>query len=109
MSESALEAAFLQWWELLAPDDLPQPERELQLIPGRKFKSDFVWSDARVVVEVDGGQYAPGGGRHNTDKDREKINLLTAHGWKVLRYSGQMIERDPVSIVEQVAKVVKGG
>lgn len=109
MSDSQLEAAFLHWWDLLSPPGSPLPEREVELVPGRKFKCDFVWRAERVVVEVDGGTHAPGGGRHNSDKDREKINLLAAHGWRVFRYSGSMIRRDPQAVIEQVAKLIKAG
>lgn len=105
---SDLEEAFLNWWHILAPAGLPEPERELKLIPGRKFRCDFVWrlGGSGVVVEVDGGQYAAMGGRHNSDADREKINLLTLHGWRVLRYSGSMIENDPHTMISQVASAL---
>lgn len=58
------------------------------------------------MVEVDGGQHKVGGGRHNTDADREKLNLYTQQGYRVLRYSGTMIEADPMGVVSQVLTVL---
>lgn len=106
MSTSQLEEAFIQYWRILAPRGLPEPSRELCVIPGRRFRCDFVWPASRLVVEVDGGQYKANGGRHNSDKDREKMNLLTLHGWRVLRYSGSMINTDPDTMIKQVTSCV---
>jgi len=106
VSTSEHEAAFIQWWRLLAPPGLPEFEREQLLIPGRKFRVDFVNRTSMVVVEIDGGQWKAGGGRHNTDTDREKLNLLTLLGYRVLRYSGSMLRDDPDKVVKQVASAV---
>lgn len=106
-NRSELERSFETWWQVLAPPEAPQPEREVKLIPGRKFRCDFVWGDPyRLVVEVDGGQWAAHGGRHNTDQDRAKINLLTLHGYRVLRYSGEMIKTDPGGVIGQVCEAL---
>jgi len=107
VSNSHLEAAFEHWWKLLAPKDLPAPLREQKLIPGRKHQIDFSWPALKVAVEVDGGQHAYKGGRHNTDADRWKINKLSELGYRILRYSGTMIDNDPEAMIEQVAKVVR--
>lgn len=73
---------------------LPRPERELKLIPGRKFQSDFVWQAARLIVEVEGGTY--NGGRHTRGKgfesDAFKYNTLTLMGWKVIRVTAAHIK-----------------
>jgi very-short-patch-repair endonuclease len=66
---------------------LPSPEREVVLIPGRKFRCDLVWREFGFVVEVDGGTFMAG--RHSRGmgqaSDCEKQNLLTLLGWRVLR------------------------
>lgn len=73
---------------------LPRPERELKLIPGRKFQSDFVWQAARLIVEVEGGTY--NGGRHTRGKgfesDAFKYNELTCLGYKIIRVTGKHIK-----------------
>lgn len=62
------------------------PERERALIPGRRFRADFCWPRAALVVEVQGGVFD--GGRHVTGagyaRDCEKLALLTLAGWRVL-------------------------
>jgi very-short-patch-repair endonuclease len=66
---------------------LPAPEREVALIPGRRFRSDLCWRDRRLVCEVDGGTFISG--RHargpGITSDCEKQNLLVLAGWRVLR------------------------
>lgn len=100
---SELEQLFAAYLRMLAPD-LPTPEREVKLIPGRKSLCDFAWRTERVVVEVDGGQWKPHGGRHNSDADREKCNTLVALGYRVLHFSGSMLKSDPAGCVETVRR-----
>lgn len=67
--------------------------QEQVLIPGRKFRFDFLLSDTDLIVEVEGGTWA--GGRHTTGagfaKDCEKYNLALEHGYRVLRYTTNMV------------------
>ena len=69
-------------------------EREQMLIPGRKFRFDFVVPHAALVCEVEGGTWS--GGRHTRGsgfrKDCEKYNLAVEHGYAVLRYTSDMIK-----------------
>nr|BAR19617.1 PF04480 family protein [uncultured Mediterranean phage uvMED] len=68
-------------------------EQEQVLIPGRKFRFDFLLSDTDLIVEVEGGTWR--GGRHTTGagfaKDCEKYNLALEHGYRVLRYTTNMV------------------
>ena len=87
-SELEQELAFQ-----LATAKLPEPVREATIIPGRRFRFDFSWPDQRLAVEVDGGTWS--GGRHVTGagyaRDCEKHNLAVAAGWRVLRFTGEMV------------------
>jgi very-short-patch-repair endonuclease len=62
------------------------PEREVALIPKRRFRADFCWRVQRLVCEVDGGTFVSG--RHSRGmgqaSDCEKRNLLVLAGWRVL-------------------------
>lgn len=110
-------ALFAFYWRVYAEhtDDLPAPvseypdkkRGELPLIEGRKFRVDFAWPDLRIIVEVEGGRWQAGGGRHNSDSDFDKYNLLTAAGWRVFRVSTQRLESDPASFIAFIAGVVR--
>jgi very-short-patch-repair endonuclease len=65
------------------------------LIPNRKFRFDFVIPQTTLVVEVEGGTWR--GGRHTSGagfrKDCEKYNLALEHGWRVLRFTTDMVRK----------------
>ena len=123
MSKSNLEEAFLHHWRthsgLSTPEreycfarvlvgDAPHPparrgiRKRLERAGLHDWRFDFAWPSVRVAVEVDGGQWVAHGGRHNRDGDREKLNAAARHGWRVLRYSGSMLQRDPLGIVGEI-------
>lgn len=70
-------------------------EREFKFCKSRKFRFDFAYTDKKVAVECDGGQWLPNGGRHNRDSDREKLNIAASLGWKVFRFSSQQVKNEP--------------
>lgn len=94
---------FLAYWHMLAPE-MPAPVTEYNFDKclKRRHQFDWAWINERVAVEVDGGVYCPGGGRHGGDGDREKLNLAASLRWLVFRFSVQMLERDPAGCVELV-------
>jgi very-short-patch-repair endonuclease len=73
---------------------LPTPVREYSAIPGRRYRWDFAWPEARVLVEINGGTYAHMG--HSTGsgiaRDYEKSNLAVLAGWKVFAFDRRMVE-----------------
>jgi very-short-patch-repair endonuclease len=107
MTQGAAGLDFLTLWVALAPGDLPGPVPEYRFHPVRRWRFDFSWpSSARGGVAVE----AAGGGRHNTDPDREKLNTAAALGWRVLRFSHTALETDPAGCVElAAAALVLGG
>lgn len=104
MNDKAAIFSFL--WRTLAPAGAPDPHKEYRFIPSRKFRADFAWPKQKIIVEVDGGQWQAHGGRHAHDADKEKLNLAAENGWRVLRYSPEMLESDPQKVVEQVARTL---
>ena len=102
--QSKLEAEFRLAWRTLAPE-CERPLEQYRFHPTRRWAFDFAFPWAMVAVEIDGGQWAPHGGRHNTDEDREKLNQAAAMGWKILRFSGSML-RDPASVVTMVKEAL---
>ena len=98
---------FLYWWTRLAPD-APEPIAEYQFCAPRRWRFDwaFIGEWGKVAVEVDGGVWLKFGGRHGSDKDREKMNAAAGLGWLVFHYSPAMIEADPAGVVAQVLRAI---
>ena len=90
MAVSHLETLLL---DQLALAGFPAPEREVSLVPGRRFRCDLVWRPQRLVCEVEGGVWT--GGRHTRGagftRDCEKTNELTLLGYRVLRITAEHI------------------
>lgn len=88
--KSDLELEFLSQVRLAG---LPEPEREYKFHPVRRWKFDFCWPSKMVAVELEGGTWT--GGRHTRpvgfEKDCEKYNEAAIMGWKVLRFTANMI------------------
>jgi len=93
--------------QTLAPD-LPKPVAEYRFHPRRRWRFDYAWPEYKVAVEIDGGQWKPGGGRHNTDADREKLNTAAAMGWRVLRFSHKVLREQPGDCVELLVLAING-
>jgi very-short-patch-repair endonuclease len=106
---STLERTFSYWYALLA-DDLPEPATEYRFHPRRKWRFDCAFPDHRVAVELDGGTYM--GGRHTRGAgfaaDCEKLNAATVMGWRVLRFTSDMLNNDPQLCVAQVRALLEG-
>ncbi len=68
-----------------------EPVREFKFHHTRKWRFDFAWINERVAVEIEGGLFLAGGGRHNRGAsmkaDMEKYNEAACLGWIVLRYT----------------------
>jgi len=88
--KSDLELEFLSQVRLAG---LPEPEREYRFHPTRRWKFDFCWPSKMVAVELEGGTWT--GGRHTRpvgfEKDCEKYNEAAIMGWKVLRFTVNMV------------------
>lgn len=86
---------------------LPQPELEYKFHKTRKWRFDLAWplteiwrnvrhveTGSGVAIEIDGAVWTQG--RHTRGsgyvKDMEKLNAAAELGWRVFRYSPQMVE-----------------
>jgi hypothetical protein len=73
---------------------LPEPQKEVRVVPGRKWRWDYAWAEPYCVgLEVQGGAYRRG--KHHRpegyDKDLEKLAEATLAGWLVLWATPQML------------------
>lgn len=73
---------------LIRAHGLPKPRQQYQFHPTRKYRADFAWPHARLLVEVQGGVWAKGGGRHTRgtgyEADCERMVLAQLAGWRIL-------------------------
>jgi len=99
MSKSELEQAFLFYVDAI---NLPEPVREWRFHPVRRWRFDFAWPDRMTAVEVEGGTWSRG--RHvrgrGFEADCQKYNAAAVMGWKVLRVTGGMLDRDALGFLE---------
>jgi len=78
----------------LAAAKLPVPVREYRFHPPRRWKFDFCYPEQKIAIECEGGTWT--NGRHTRGKgfknDCEKYNQATIDGWRVLRFTSDMIK-----------------
>jgi very-short-patch-repair endonuclease len=79
--------------EQIAQDGLPVPKREHRFALSRLWRFDFAWPEYKLAVEIDGGTWS--GGSHvrgkGVERDCEKRNAAVMDGWRILRYTGDMV------------------
>lgn len=84
---------------------LPIPEQEYVFCEGRRWRFDFAYPKQKVAVECEGGVWIQG--RHNRGKgfinDCYKYNAAVLLGWRVLRYTPQMIDQ----VIPDLSAVIK--
>ncbi len=106
-----LSAQFVYYWEKYTEDYtgyLPTLHTEVKVIKHRRFQSDIAFPEFRLAVEIDGGTWLSKGGYHGSDSDREKLNLYTLAGWRIMRYSADMMLRCPEQMIDQITQVLSG-
>lgn len=82
-------------------------QREYRFAPPRRWRFDFALVGFALAVEVDGGRWLPGGGRHGSDADRTKLNEAAAMGWRVLRFSPKQLKDDPLGCADVVRRALR--
>jgi very-short-patch-repair endonuclease len=87
---------------------LPLPEREAKFHPKRRWRLDAAYRLLGLAIEIEGGVWI--NGRHTRTSgylgDIEKYNALAELGWRLLRFTPQMVEQEVA--VEQIARVISG-
>lgn len=85
---------------------LPEPVREYQFAPPRRWRLDFAWPDRMLALEIEGGTWS--GGRHvrgaGYAADLEKYNAAVLAGWRVLRVTTAMAQDG--SVVELLRRAL---
>src|SRR5207237_115782 len=70
-------------------------------VPIDRFIVDFYCADARVVVELDGGQHAA-----RAQQDVERTHLLESMGYLVLRYWNNDVMRNTEGVLEDILRTL---
>ena len=86
---------------------LELPTQQYKFCAKRKWTADFAWVEKRIILEIEGGIWTQG--RHvrgaGFEKDCEKYNWATAHGWKVFRVPSDCVKSgEAIALVEEVLK-----
>jgi hypothetical protein len=91
-SRSELERLFLT---MCVAAHLPHPEVNIWLeVPGgAPLQADFLWRDARLIVEADSRQFHDTSSAFEEDRKREQRFQLGA--WRVSRCTWAQVEREP--------------
>ena len=82
--------------------DLPQPEVNVWIdVPGgRPLQADFLWRDARLIVEADSREF------HDTasafEQDRKREQRFQSGEWRVSRCTWNQVEREPRRLVATI-------
>jgi len=118
-SRSKLEREFALRFRQLG-SDLPAYVEQYRFCE-RMYTFDFAWpgKEYQLAVEVDGGnrmvrwstklQRDVVVGKHTKSADYEKLNHAVCLGWRVLRFTGEMLRKDPVGCIDDVRTALTGG
>jgi very-short-patch-repair endonuclease len=66
------------------------------------FEVDFVWREARLIVEVDGYRHHRSPSQFETDRERDVV--LTLAGWHVLRFTWIQLTTRPAWVAAAVTR-----
>ena len=84
-----------------------EPQREFPFYDGRKWRFDFCWPEYRLAVEVEGGTWQRG--RHQTgtgyEQDCRKYNQAALDGWRVFRFTTDMVKS--AEAIDTVLKAIR--
>lgn len=101
---SKLENKFYTLWQSEYNDPVFTLNPQLSIIPGRKFKFDFVHLPSKVAIEINGKIW--GKGAHSSGKgllrDYEKLNLAQMQGYCVFQLSSEMITPQWLSLISEI-------
>ena len=98
---------------LLHAHDLPLPETEAIFHPTRKWRADYLWRHAMLIVERHGGLFAKGraGMAHamptSIRRDWEKANAAQLLGYVILQFESR--DLDSGKALEQIKEVLGPG
>lgn len=105
---SSGERVFDTYWIMFGWLDMPY-EHNYKFHEVRRWAFDFAWPRANLAVEIEGGAF--NGGRHTRGvgftEDCVKYNAAAVKGWRVLRFTPQMLKDEPEGSINQVLALLQ--
>ena len=87
---------------LIRAASLPEPEANVRV---EGFEVDFLWRQARVIVEVDG--FAFHGHRGAFERDRLRDMVLRDRGFEVIRVTWRQLVDQPQLVITHIARALE--
>lgn len=102
VTESELERKVLGFLEDYG---FPSPARQQRVrVRGHRFRLDFAFREAPVVIEADGYAW------HSTieafEADRRRLNALTTRGYRVLQWTWSALDTRPDELADELRAVL---
>lgn len=102
-NSSELENRFATLWDAIGG---PELVREYRFDKSRRWRADFAWEEAQLLIEIEGGVWNRG--RHLTPRgfmnDAEKYLAATLQGWAVIRLVDSMLTPDTIKQILDYAR-----
>jgi very-short-patch-repair endonuclease len=86
---------------LMRAAELPQP---LVNQPLNGFTVDFLWPDARLILEVDG--HRTHGDRLAFERDRRRDQVQVAAGYTVIRVTWRQLQQEQMAVMARIAQAL---
>ncbi len=86
---------------LLRAGELPLPRVNVDL---HGFLVDFLWPEARLIVEVDGYDFHRD--RAAFERDRRRDQVLTAAGYRVIRVTWRQLCEEPMAVIVRITRAL---
>ena len=104
ITSSAAEERFLA---LIRAARLPRPRvnGRLLLDDGTAYSPDFLWREARLIVEIDGRTYHARRGAFEHDRRRDR--RLAIAGYETRRYAASELAREPEQVIAEVTAFLR--
>ena len=69
--------------------------------PIDRYVSDFACLEARLVIELDGGQHA-----ERVEADQGRTRIIEAHGYTVLRFWNNDVVQNLEGVLEEIRRAI---
>jgi very-short-patch-repair endonuclease len=71
-------------------------------VPIDRFFADFACVEAKLVVELDGGQHAD-----RLVYDAERTRVIEACGWQVIRFWNHQVQKETEGVIHTILDALK--